>query len=294
MSCTQPTEIPQVPLALIGGSGTFSLRLPEDLAWPGVEVLEDGLVYATPWGPSPALKLFSLPTTPPRLVLTVKMHGRLPGVSWGEASRRLFWVLRQAGVKKVVAEGGVGSINPLLDPLDIVVPTDYIDFSQRRDVALGEDYLCIMRRPICPSLHETLVRVAGAQPLNRVFSRGTYLVTEGRHFESEAEIKVFRQWGADIVGQTLCPEVYLAREIGACYAGIYLVVNYAEGTVKPWEHKVLKDIFFEGAEPFARLILQALMEIHLDSSCGCRELRKDTLLRPENIGRARRRGDNSQ
>ncbi|HBT46450.1 MAG TPA: phosphorylase [Peptococcaceae bacterium] len=288
----QPTEIPQVPIALIGGSGTFSLRLPEDLELPGVEVLEDDLVYATPWGPSPSLKLFSLPTNPPRQIVTVKMHGRLPGVSWGEASRRLFWVFRQAGVKKIVAEGGVGSINPLLDPLDIVVPTDYIDFSQRRDLALTEDYLCIMRQPICPSLHHTLVRVAASQPLNRVFGRGTYLVTEGRHFESEAEIRAFRQWGADIVGQTLCPEVYLAREIGACYAGIYLVVNYAEGTVKPWEHKVLKDIFFKGAEPFARLIMQALMEIPLDSSCGCPELRKDTLLRPENIGRARRGGNN--
>lgn len=288
MSLSQTPEIPQVPIAFIGGSGTFSLRFPEDLDQPGVEVLGQDMVYTTPWGPSPPLKLFSLPADPPRLVLTVKMHGRLPGVSWGEASRRLFWVLRQAGVKKVVAEGGVGSINPLLDPLDIVVPDDYIDFSLRRDVALSEDYLCVMRQPLCPSLRETLVKVAGAQPLNRVFSRGTYLVTEGRHFESEAEIKVFRQWGADIVGQTLCPEVYLAREIGACYAGIYLVVNYAEGTVKPWEHRVLKDIFFEAAEPFGRLILQALTQLPLDSSCGCRELRKDTLLRPENIGRARR------
>ncbi|MCG0278203.1 MAG: MTAP family purine nucleoside phosphorylase [Thermanaeromonas sp.] len=280
--------IPQVPLAFIGGSGTFSLDLPEDLGLEGVEVLGRDLVYPTPFGPSPAFKLFSLPTDPPRLVLTVKMHGRMPGVSWGEASKRLFWVLGQAGVKKVIAEGGVGSINPLLDPLDIVVPADYIDFSLRRDVHLSEDYLLIMRQPLCPSLRAALVAAAKEAPLNRVFDRGVYLVTEGRHFESEAEIRVFRQWGADIVGQTLCPEVYLAREIGACYAGIYLVVNYAEGVVKPWEHKVLKDIFFEQAEPFARIIFRALMDLPLEDGCACRDLRKDTLLRPENIGRGKR------
>ncbi|SMB98254.1 5'-methylthioadenosine phosphorylase [Thermanaeromonas toyohensis ToBE] len=280
-------EIPQVPLAFIGGSGTFSLDLPEDLGLPGVEVLGRELVYSTPFGPSPPFKLFSLPTTPPRLVLTVKMHGRMPGIPWGEASRRLFWVLNKAGVKKVIAEGGVGSINPLLDPLDIVIPTDYIDFSLRRHITLSEDYLLIMRQPLCPSLRFTLLRVAKEMPLNRVFGRGVYLVTEGRHFESEAEIRVFRQWGADIVGQTLCPEVYLAREIGACYAGIYLVVNYAEGVVKPWEHKVLKDIFFKQAEPFARIIFRALAEAPLEDTCECQNLRKETLLRPENIGRGR-------
>ena len=44
--------------------------------------------------------------------------------------------------------------------------------------------------------------------------------TDGRHFESPAEIAMLNGH-ADIVGQSICPEVYLAREIGACYAGLY-------------------------------------------------------------------------
>ncbi len=287
-------EIPQAELALIGGSGTFSLNFPDDLSMPGVRVVARDLVAETPFGASAPLKLFLLPTGPPRRVLTVKMHGRRPGVSWGDASRRLFWVFKKAGVKKIVAEGGVGSVNPLLDPLDLVIPTDYLDFSLRRDVSLEEDYLCVMRQAICPLIHRTLAETAKTWTHGRVFPRGTYVVTDGRHFESPAEVSMFRQWGGDVVGQTLCPEVYLAREIGACYAGIYVVVNYGEGVVKPWDYGVLRDIFFNQAASLGRLLLQVLTEIPLngrisgpktngDISCGCSGLRKPTLLRDQSV-----------
>ncbi|MDA8212956.1 MAG: phosphorylase, partial [Clostridia bacterium] len=64
------------------------------------------------------------------------MHGWRRGVSRADASRQVFWVFRQAGVKKILAEGGVGSINHLLRPRDVVIPNDYIDMSMRKDVEL--------------------------------------------------------------------------------------------------------------------------------------------------------------
>ncbi len=33
----------------------------------------------------------------------------------------------------------------------------------------------------------------------------------------------------------MVPEVYLARAIGACYAGLYIVSNYGEGLITNWE-----------------------------------------------------------
>lgn len=273
----------QAEIGFIGGTGTFSINFPADMEEPGTEVLARDLVFSTPFGPSAPLTLFST-GNPSRWVLAAKMHGRIPGVSWGESSQRLFSALMQAGVKKIIAEGGVGSVNHLLDLRDIVVVDDYIDYSLRRNVGLQEGYLSVMRRPICPILHQTLVEAARESSLGRVFKRGVYLVTDGSHFESVAEVNMFRQWGADIVGQTLCPEVYLAREMGACYAGIYLVVNYGEGVVKPWEHRDLKDIFFQDARAFGAIILKALGRIDFQEDCGCSELRKPTLLRSENTG----------
>ena len=53
----------------------------------------------------------------------------------------------------------------------------------------------------------------------------------------------FALLGGDLVGQTLAPEVFLARELELCYVGLTYVVNYAEGLVeRPYQPGVL----FEG------------------------------------------------
>lgn len=211
----------QTPFAIIGGSGTLSGDFPLGAEDPGVKLLADELTFETPYGLSPVFRLFGVDD---RQVLTCRMHGWRSGVSRADASRQVFWVLREAGVKRIIAEGGVGTANHLLDPRDIVIPDDYIDLSLRKDVGLEGKYLLVMRDPLCPEIRETLRQAAEKLHGGRIFPRGVYAVTEGRHFESPAEVAMLRGH-ADIIGQSLCPEVYLAREIGACYAGLYFVVN---------------------------------------------------------------------
>ncbi|MCL6472356.1 MAG: MTAP family purine nucleoside phosphorylase [Firmicutes bacterium] len=272
-------NIPKAPYAIIGGSSTFSIKFPEALNEPDVDIIDDGLVFNTPFGDSPPFKYFKAGD---KLTLTCKMHGWRSGVSRADASRQVFWVFKEAGVKKILAEGGVGAINHLLNPRDIIIPTDYIDNSMRKDVSLGSDYLLIMRKAICADLHNNLLQAAKQIAPAKVFERGIYAVTDGRHFESPAEVSVLKQWGADIVGQSLCPEVYLAREIGACYAGVYLVVNYAEGIVEDWKHEELSDIFYSESRVISRIIIQALRSISESSACECASLRKPTLLKESN------------
>lgn len=274
--------IPQTPYAIIGGSSTFSIRFPEDLELDNCEVLADNLVFETPYGTSPAFKLFRIAE---KTVLTVKMHGWRPNVvTRGVASQQLFWVLQQAGVQKIYAEGGVGAINHLLRTRDIVVPNDYIDRSMRVDVGLGGPYLLIMRQPTCPHGRRRLVKAAERAQLGRVFDRSIYANTDGRHFESVAEVQALKIAGADVVGQSMCPEVYLAREIGACYARLDLVVNYAEGIVKDWEHEELRDIFYTESKAIGQMLIDALLATELAEDCGCSGLRKDTLLKQSKQG----------
>lgn len=272
-------KIPAAGYAIIGGSSTFSIKFPDSLEEPDIEVIEDGMLFETPYGESPPLKLFKLGD---KSVLTCKMHGWRSGVSRADASRQIFWVFREAGVKNILVEGGVGAVNHLLNPRDVVIPTDYIDNSMRKDVNLGSDYLLIMRKAICPDLHASLMRAAEKVVPKRLFERGIYANTDGRHFESPAEVSVLKQWGADIVGQSICPEVYLAREIGACYAGVYLVVNYAEGIVEDWKHEELSSIFYGESEMVGRLLLDALRATGDNrSACECAGLRKPTLLKED-------------
>jgi len=272
--------IPEIRYAIIGGSSTNSINFPRDLNNQDITILAEDIIYDTPFGKSPKFTLFQYKD---KKVITVRMHGWRPNeVTRAVASQQLFWVLGQAGVKKIFAEGGVGSINRLLDLKDLVIADDYIDNSQRKDVGLGGPYLLMMRDPICPTQAKALFVSAQETVTDgrNIFQRGVYVNTDGRHFESRAEIQVYKGWGADIVGQSITPEVYLAREIGACYAGIYMVVNYAEGIIKDWEHQELKDIFYGESHTIGNILINALDKIDDNQeSCNCANLRKNTLLK---------------
>jgi 5'-methylthioadenosine phosphorylase len=125
-----------------------------------------------------------------------------------------------------------------------------------------------------------------------VHGRAVYVATTGPRLETAAEIRKFRLLGGDLVGQTLVPEVFLARELEFCYAALTYVVNYAEGLVeRPYRPGVL----FEGlATPeevarvqaveaaFPELILQMLPALAKTArQCPC----------PRLMERYRRRGD---
>ncbi len=268
--------VPTAAWAIIGGTGTHAVDLPSLL--PRARVLERDLVFATPWGESPAFALFELDG---RRVLHVRLHGWREGVRRGRASRQVFSVLHRAGVATVFSDAGVGSLNHLLDPGDMVVADDFVDMTTDRDrdgLVVG-GRLLIMREPVCPMARAALAdAVREVAPERRLFTRGTYVVTEGPRFESPAEVRRLQLHG-DIVGQSLVPEVWLARDIGACYAGLYVVVNYGEGVVREWEHGVLEHIYRHDAQVLGTVLLEALASTPLDPSCRCRELRPDSLLR---------------
>jgi 5'-methylthioadenosine phosphorylase len=269
--------VPAATLAVIGGSASFAGPFPDGLG-PRVAVLEGELVFATPWGESPPFVLFEHGG---RRVLHVRMHGWRQGVSRGRASRQVFSVLHRAGVKRVLADAGVGSLNHLLDPGDLVVPDDFVDRTTDRDrhgMVAGE-HLLIMRDPVCAVERDALIgAVRRLAPERRLFTRGVYVVTEGPRFESPAEVRHLRTLG-DLIGQSFSPEVWLARDIGACYAGLSIVVNYAEGVVAEWDHRELARIFSDDARLIGRIHLEALLALPEDDACHCRTLRKPTLLR---------------
>lgn len=273
-------SVPQCDFAFIGGSSTLSVKIPDDLSLDYLKLEDEGLIFETPYGQSPPFQLLNIESDgTSRRIIHCKMHGWRSAVSRADASRQIFWVFREAGVKRILVEGGVGAVNHLLRPRDMIIPNDYIDFSNRSDVGLDDRYLLVMRDALCPVMRRTLTDVCEERWHARVFDRGVYINTDGRHFESPSEVNHFKIAGADVVGQSICPEVYLAREIGACYAGLYLLVNYAEGIVSPWQHEELADIFYNEGREMARIIFETLRRIPADRDCTCLDLRKETLLK---------------
>ena len=87
------------------------------------------------------------------------MHGWRPGVPRGLASRQVFSVLQRAGVRRIISEAGVGSLNHLLDPGDLLVCDDFVDLTtDRAGEGVVGGRLLVMREPVCPVGREALLR----------------------------------------------------------------------------------------------------------------------------------------
>lgn len=271
--------IPQVAHALLGGSGTGTQGSPE--LDRSVRLLARQVVFPTPFGDSPPITHFEVPLDSggQRPVLFSRPHadpaGGLAGRSSDQRAQQalaLFWVLQRAGVNRVVAESGAASITQHFHPRDLVVPHDFIDFTHQHGGQLEPGLILVMRDPFCPEIRDALwqrARQFAADKATRAFNRAVHVTVEGPRMETAAEVAALARMGGDVISQTLTPEVYLAREIGACFGSVEMVLNYAEGVRPEWDFDLLRAIVREGAEELGRVALDALLALPGQSDCSC-------------------------
>jgi 5'-methylthioadenosine phosphorylase len=162
--------------------------------------------------------------------------------------RANIYAAKLLGVTRIVAWTGPGAIARKLRPGDLVLPDDLLDFTRNRPSTFyeGKGIGFIRQYPVfCETLRAAL-RATAKRGEARLRFGGTYACTEGPRLETPAEIRFLARAGADLVGMTLCPEAFLARELEICYAPVAYVTNYAEGARKmPYRPGAL----FEGMLP---------------------------------------------
>ena len=67
---------------------------------------------------------------------------------------------------------------------------------------------------------------------------GVYLATQGPTYETPAEYKMFRTWGADAVGMSTVPEVIVANHCGIKCFGISVITDLGvEGKIVEVSHE---------------------------------------------------------
>ncbi len=149
--------------------------------------------------------------------------------------RANIYAAKSLGVTRIVAWTGPGAISRKVRPGDLVLPDDLLDFTRNRPSTFyeGKGIGFLRQYPVfCERLRETLRSTAKRSGAGRIHFGGTYACTEGPRLETPAEIRFLARAGADLVGMTLCPEAFLARELEICYAPVAYVTNYAEGIRK--------------------------------------------------------------
>jgi 5'-methylthioadenosine phosphorylase len=163
--------------------------------------------------------------------------------------RANIYAAKSLGVTRIVAWTGPGAISRKYRPGDLALPDDLLDFTRNRPSTFyeGKGIGFIRQHPVfCERLREALLRAKGGRYRGSFHVGGTYACTEGPRLETPAEIRFLARAGADLVGMTLCPEAFLARELEICYAAVAYVTNYAEGVRKmPYRPGAL----FEGMLP---------------------------------------------
>jgi len=215
-----------VPFAVIGGSQAYDL-------------LQRGSIHGkrmgeiqTPFGPSQPI--YHIQDTLGEM-LFLSRHGEkgysltAPFVNY----RANIYALKELGVQQIVSWSGPGAINKAYQIGEYVIIDDIVDETHGRESTFYKNRGIgfIRQSPVfCITLRECMKNSLKNLKIN--FSdKGTYVCTQGPRLETPAEIRKYKSYGGDLVGMTLVPEVFLAKELEMCYAAICYVTNYAEGIV---------------------------------------------------------------
>ncbi|MGD2141860.1 MAG: S-methyl-5'-thioadenosine phosphorylase [Candidatus Bathyarchaeota archaeon] len=257
-------------IAVIGGTGVYDPEIIEDAREVKVN---------TPYGaPSDFITLGKYEG---RCVAFIPRHGRGHQIPPHRInSRANIWALKQLGVTRIVASSAVGSLREDYVPGDFVITDQFIDRTKGRpDTFYEGGQLCHISSadPICPELHDFFVKQAEKRDL-RVHPKGTYVCVQGPRFSTRAESRLFRQWGAEIIGMTLYPECVLSREAEICYVSVGMVTDYDVWAERPVSTQDIVETMNANSENFKRLIMDALPEIPYERACGCGEALKHALL----------------
>ncbi len=152
--------------------------------------------------------------------------------------RANIYAFKELGVSQILSWSAAGALREKFLVGQFVVVDDCIDFTKNRETTFFRfKGLGFVRQdePFCPTVRAAAIGALQETGVDFV-DRGVYVCTEGPRLETPAETRLYAALGGELVGMTLCPEVFLARELEMCYASICYVTNYAEG-VKDRDHK---------------------------------------------------------
>jgi 5'-methylthioadenosine phosphorylase len=211
-------KAPSAQVGILGGSGLYTLA--------GLTQTRNAPVR-TPFGRPSAVPVVG------RLagvrVAFLARHGRrhelLPSAINYQAN---IFALKRLGVERILSVSAVGSLREAIEPGQLALPEQFVDQSQRRGTTFfgaGVAAHVALADPVCLETHAHLCAAAGRCGV-AAHERATYLCIEGPAFSTRAESRLYRAWGADVIGMTNATEARLAREAEICYAVLALVTDY--------------------------------------------------------------------
>ena len=259
-------------IGIIGGSGLYSM--------PGLTNVREQRI-TTPFGdPSDAYVLGNLAG---RKVAFLSRHGRGHLLLPSELNFRAnIFGMKKLGVERILSVSAVGSLKEEHKPTDFVIPDQFIDRTfHRQSTFFGQGIVghIAFGEPVCAVVGNAIE--AACANVGVVAKRGgTYVCMEGPQFSTRAESKLYRSWGADVIGMTNLQEAKLAREAEICYATVAMVTDYDcwhEGHDAVTVDQVIA-VLNQNAVNASKVVAAAVAAIPFERSCPCASALKFAIL----------------
>lgn len=151
-------------------------------------------------------------------------------------------VMYYLGARNVIFTNAAGSMREDFKPSSFMVFTDQIAFLVKSPL-IGNNLDGIGNRFVdttgmfSADFRELLLKVAKENNID--MNQGVYIQAAGPQYETVAEMKAFRSWGADAVGMSTCCECNAALQLSMKMAAISCITNYESGlnlTSEPLTH----------------------------------------------------------
>jgi 5'-methylthioadenosine phosphorylase len=259
-------------IGVIGGSGLYQMDELKTVRQVAV---------STPFGkPSDKLIRGKLGNSD---VVFLPRHGK--GHRWLPTEvnfRANIFAMKKLGVERIISISAVGSLREEIAPGHIVVPDQFIDrTTQRPSTFFGAGLVAhvSMADPFCSDLSRVLqdsARQSGAT----VHRGGTYLCMEGPQFSTRAESRLYRTWGAHVIGMTNLQEAKLAREAEICFATLALATDYDCWNEQAGDVEIeqVLAVLQNNVNLARRTISAAVAVLTEPRSCSCASALKDAII----------------
>lgn len=215
---------PRIAVVLGSGWGGLTARLQDAERIPYAEL--PGFPVSTVAGHDGALWLGRLGAH--RLAV---MSGRKHVYETGEADgmKLPLRTLRALGCEVLVQTNAAGSLRPVMTPGSLMAISDHLNLSQRSPLVgeAGSERFVSMVDAYDPALRQHARTIA--QSLGTPLHEGVFAWFLGPQFETPAEIRMLRAFGAQAVGMSTVPETIIARHAGLKVLALSMMTNMAAG-----------------------------------------------------------------
>ncbi len=243
---------PVVGLVLGSGLGGFVESLTEATSWDYAEI--EGLPVSRVPGHAGTLHL-----------------GKIGGVEIAVAQGRVHlyegWTAREVassirlfheiGISTVILTNAAGIVNANLKPGRWMLLSDHVNLARQSPLTGSASF--VDQTEVYSSDLRELLRAESIEQTGHKLPEGVYAWVNGPEYETPAEVRLLRAFGADAVGMSTVPEAIQARALGMRVVALSCLTNYGAGlATHPLNHENVLEVGAKAADELFTILVSAI------------------------------------